>query len=409
MDGVAALERASALCDLGRWDEAAVQLRTILGTDPHNEDGRCLLAQAELGRNDNDQALQSALVAISLNPENEWPHRIASLALSELGRDQEANVMARNAVRLAPHEAQCHINLAQLLALCDSDLDEARTVADRAVVLAPHHAGSHIAVGHVAAADARTDEAATAFHRALALEPDNTAAHNGLARLQLSKGRFGNAGGLAIAAGGFADALRADPRAEVSRSNLDLVLHVFLIRTTFGIFLIAAIVGKGLRNSDDAFLRLLPALLLVFPALFVARFVSGLAPQLRSYLLRLLRNPFIAGAVTCASIAAVALVVGAAFQGATSVAFMCAAGSAAVARLILWLETRRKFKALLDPGRQVSVGLMVAVGAVIWLLVIIAVYARIQDSGDWMPVLMLFTVAMALTLAGAAHLVRRKK
>jgi hypothetical protein len=42
--------------------------------------------------------------------------------------------------------------------------------------------------------------------------------------------QLGNAGGLAQAAGGFAAALRANPRADVSRFNLDLVLHLCLVR-----------------------------------------------------------------------------------------------------------------------------------------------------------------------------------
>jgi cytochrome c-type biogenesis protein CcmH/NrfG len=50
MDSAAALVRASALCDLRRWDDAAGQLRTILASDPHNARGLCLMARAQLGQ-----------------------------------------------------------------------------------------------------------------------------------------------------------------------------------------------------------------------------------------------------------------------------------------------------------------------------------------------------------------------
>jgi hypothetical protein len=70
-----------------------------------------------------------------------------------------------------------------VLAERNPDLVEARAAADRAVWLAPLDAGSHMAVGMVAAKDARTEEATTSYQRALALEPDNWVAHNELARL----------------------------------------------------------------------------------------------------------------------------------------------------------------------------------------------------------------------------------
>jgi tetratricopeptide (TPR) repeat protein len=148
--------------------------------------------------------------AISEDPEGEWPHRLASLALSGLGRHQEAAAMARNSVRLEPHSAPCHITLAQVLAKRGSDLVEARAAADRAVSLAPLDFPSHMAVGTVAAKDARTEEATTSYQRALALEPDNWVAHNELARLTPQGSRF-DSGGLARAAGRYASAAASCP------------------------------------------------------------------------------------------------------------------------------------------------------------------------------------------------------
>ena len=342
-DGVAALERASALCGLGRWDEAAGQLRTILATDPHNEHGLCLLAQAQLGQTAYDESLRTSQTAISENPENEWSHRIASLALSGLGRDREAAAMGREAIRLAPNVAEGHINLAHILAESESDLCEALAVAERGVFLAPNDAASHIAVGSVAAAGARTEDATAAFHRALALEPDNHVAHHELARLRLMTSQLGNAGGLAQAAGGFAAALRANPRADGSRFNLDLVLHMYLVRIAYGIFLVAFVALRVSHYSDAALARVLPALLLALPAYFAARFVYELAPQLRDYLRQVLRNPFIASAVLCDAAAAAGLVVGVAVQRASTVAFGCALAFSILARLILWQQTRWRF------------------------------------------------------------------
>jgi tetratricopeptide (TPR) repeat protein len=344
MNEVAALERASALCDLRRYDDAAGQLRTVLATDPHNTRGLCLMAQVQLGQAVYDHALRTSQAAIAENPEIDWPYRLASLALSRLGRHQDARAMARTAIRLAPHEPQCHTMLARVHASSGKDLGEARTAAERAISLAPHDPASHIVVGMVAAADTRIEDATAAFHRALALEPNNSTAHHELARLQLKKHRFGNPVALAQAAGGFATALRADPRARMSRRNLDFVLHVSLGRMAYAMFVVAFFARQLHGISDAGPARWLPAMLLALPILIAVRFVAGLTPELRAQLMRLLRTPFIACAAVCDGVAAAALVVGAAVQRASSMAFGLAAIFALLALLILRLQTRRKFR-----------------------------------------------------------------
>src|ERR1022692_1434686 len=141
-DVQAALERATLLCDLRRFNEAVEQLRPALAVDPQNETGLCLMAQALLGQGFHEAALGMAQRAIAVNPDQEWPYRIAAFALDSLGRNEEAVAMARGSVRLAPHLAQAHTALARLLASGGRDLAEASAVADRALALAPHDADS---------------------------------------------------------------------------------------------------------------------------------------------------------------------------------------------------------------------------------------------------------------------------
>lgn len=59
LDADADLERASALCELGRWDDAATRLRTILATDPQNEQALGSLARALLGQKAYPEALRT--------------------------------------------------------------------------------------------------------------------------------------------------------------------------------------------------------------------------------------------------------------------------------------------------------------------------------------------------------------
>jgi tetratricopeptide (TPR) repeat protein len=340
MNAIAAHERASALCEMGRYGDAADLLRTILATEPHNEQGLCLLAQAQYGQAEYEQALRTSLAAISESPQNDWPHRIASLSLSNLGRDHEAQEMARSAVRLAPHVSDCHRVLAEALAHGGSDLGEARLAADQAVILAPLDADAHLAVASVAEAGTRIEDAVAATRRALAIDPNHAYAQNELARLTINNRDFGDIGGRARAADGFASALSADPGLAVSRYNLDVTLQNFLSGAALGIFLVAFIGIRLWHMADNAVTQRIPALLLLFPAFFAARFVSQLTPRLRSYLTGTLRNPLVFGAVALDALAAMGLVLGAMFQQATMVAFMSAAAFAVAARLVLVVRSR---------------------------------------------------------------------
>jgi tetratricopeptide (TPR) repeat protein len=415
MNGVAALDRASALCDLRRWDDAIGQLRALLAIDPHSEKGLRLMAQAHIGKEDYSEALRWSFAAISENPENEWAHRLAALALKGLGRNQEACSMAREAVRLAPLTWQSHWVLSRVLAGTGSGLHEARVAADRAAELAPHEAESHRAVGMVAAADGRTEAAIAAFTQALALEPDNAATHNELGRLTLKTSLtrrgslFGSAGGLAQAADGFATAVRADPRAEVSRRNLDLVLDVAFARQAQVILLVAWIAMLVRRSSDSGAARVLPTLLLVFPAFFALRFGFMLSPALRDYLTRFLRRLPIAGAVAGDAMAITGLVIGATVPRATSIAFACAVAFGMLARQIMWQQTRRKSKVKSSqrPHRISTAALHVA--REVLVLITLAMVVSASSSTDSNPAAGPVGLAAILGCLAAVVAIGRRK
>lgn len=302
------------------------------------------MAQAQYGKGAFDESLRASLSAITENPDNDWSHRQASRALTRLGRDHEAHVMARNAVRLAPYEAHCHWILAQALAASGSDLQEARTAADRAVSLAPYFASCHNAVGMVAAAQMRTEHARNAFLRALAIEPENAAAHNQLAMLELNERGLANTNGLARSVSGFARAVLANPREAVSRSNVDWVLDLVLARTIVQLFMIARITSLVHMASDGWLARLLPSLLVILPTISVAQFLHQLTPPLRVVLVRRLRSPQFVGALVCDALAVSGLMVGAASQLASSIAFGLAATFSLIAMLTVRVQSVRRLR-----------------------------------------------------------------
>jgi len=178
------LERASTLCQLCRYTDAQTVLSEVIAGEPRNVDAWSLMARVQLGQEQPLAALHAARAAISIAPAHEWPVRLASAALGELGRHDEAAEAAEAAVRLAPRGWRAQAQLAEALTPITPRLDEATAAAGRALDLAPGEARSHIAVGLVAEADGRRGDAAKAFVRALALDPQNGAAHANLERMR---------------------------------------------------------------------------------------------------------------------------------------------------------------------------------------------------------------------------------
>jgi tetratricopeptide (TPR) repeat protein len=309
LDARAEFRRAEALIELRRFDEAVAVLVRAIGVDHDATRGWCLLAQAQLGLGDPGSALQSAGRAVSLAPDLEWAHRLASLAFSRLGRHGEAVAAAREAVRLDPGSWRGLTRLAQALIPATSDRTEARVIAERAREVAPLVPDTHIAVGFVEAAAGNRKVALAAYHKALEIDPDNTVAHNELARLHL---RAGTAGSLAKAATGFATAVQTDPRASISRHNLDVAVGAFLARTS-GLLLVASIIARGFGNSGSVAARIAPVVLLLVPGVFVLRFVVRLSGDLRRYLRRSVVHPRTRLIAVTAEVAAVALIVVGAF------------------------------------------------------------------------------------------------
>jgi tetratricopeptide (TPR) repeat protein len=180
------LERASTLCQLCRYTEAQTVLSEMIAVEPRNADAWSLMARAQLGQEQPLAALHAARAAISITPTDDWAVRLASAALGELGRHDEAVEAAEEAVRLAPRDWRAQAQLAEALTPTKPRLGEATAAAGRALELAPEEARSHIAVGLVAEADGRPRDAAKAFVRALALDPRNGAAHSNLERVRQS-------------------------------------------------------------------------------------------------------------------------------------------------------------------------------------------------------------------------------
>ncbi len=406
-DQAAELQRAAALCDLGRSEEAASVLRRLLAEQPQSVRAWTLLALAELRAGNPDAGLRAAERAISLAPDEEWPHRLASAALKRLERYEEAIWHARECVRLDPNSWETHATLAQLLAKDKHNKLEAHQAADRALELAADQAGAHVTVGVVAAAYKERAQAEAAFRRALAIDPQNSVAHNELARVQL-RGARTNPGALASAATGFASSVQIDPRGKTSRLNLDVVMRSFLSRISYFVFIDAYIISRIASSSNQSLTRLLPLAALVIPAVFSWQFLRRLTPELRRHLLGLFRRD---GKIQFAAILealAVALLIVAAFAPASSRVGIAggAAGAALIGRLVLYEQVKKSSRAARGlPGSPTfSTPVLWFVAVALMLLALFALLATSKPGAGPGAV-----VIAIISAAGSAAIVYRIK
>jgi tetratricopeptide (TPR) repeat protein len=164
------LVQAARLTAEGRPESAIAVLVPALETFPGHSAAWCRLAAAYLDAGAPEESLAAAKRAMTLG-ERSWGHRLASLALLELGRHGEAVVSAREAVRRDAADWRCHVTLAE--ALAHDAPAEAVRVARAAVTLAPDQARAHEVLGDSAVAERDWPAAERAYRAALRLDPDN--------------------------------------------------------------------------------------------------------------------------------------------------------------------------------------------------------------------------------------------
>ena len=344
------LDRAKALSDVGRHDEAVAILRRLAAAEPDDAAVLCELARAYLGKNDHEAALETARRAVSSDPENEFACRLASSALGDLGRHREAIAPARQAVTLAPGVWQTHACMAVALANVWPRSPEARSAASHAVELAPSTAETHLVVGMVAAAAGDDRVAQRAYQSALAIDPQLGAAHEGLARLHLHTrtGIHGPAG-LANASRGFATALRTNVRDTKTRHSLDAALRSFLSTLSYLVLGTILVCGRISLDSSQSYVRMLCVALLLGPASYATRYLSRLTPELRTHLRNQILHTRLIVPSVLVSCAAALVTAAACLPTAHSALLACAITAALSGRILL-------FQAATDSARR-SAGL----------------------------------------------------
>lgn len=180
------------------------------------------------------EAATGARAMTQRHPDHVFGWKVLGAALKNLGRHDEALQPMRQAVALAPRDAEAHNNLGAVL----HDLgrmEEAEASYRRALEITPDLADAHFNRGVTLEALQRTDEAQRSYRAALAIRPGHADAWNNLGRLLRAR----DCGEEAAAA--FRAALSIDPMSTQALGNLGMVLHEL---------------GK-LTDAEDCYRRLL--------------------------------------------------------------------------------------------------------------------------------------------------------
>src|SRR5689334_9308361 len=96
------LRRAKALFDINRHRDAIPVPADSLRLNPQCAETYCYLGRALQRTGDYEQSLSVLDEAIKLAPNNEWPHRLQSIAYKEQGHSEAALDKAQEAHRLDP-------------------------------------------------------------------------------------------------------------------------------------------------------------------------------------------------------------------------------------------------------------------------------------------------------------------
>ena len=324
------LARGRLLADLGRWPEAVeVIARAAVAEDTGQ--AWCELARAQLEAGQPEDALASAGRAVALDPTEEWPHRVASAALQQLGRPDEAVRAAEQAVRLAPYAWPTHAAYAVAACRVPRLRMLAWQAAGEAARLAPDEPQAHTAARVVAMECDWREAAEQACRRVLALDPTDVDARHDLAALALLEGRLGDA------ASGFTGVAADDPGGS-ARVGLEITLWRVLRFCGLGLFLAGAAVDVLLPRdgSVPVWLRVGALLGVVGAVAFVAWSTRGTPPAAWAFARRaLLPRPLMLLGVAAVLVALVALAVAALAPAAQVLAAVRVARAAAIVGLFV--------------------------------------------------------------------------
>ncbi len=256
--------------------EAEAALRTLLAAEPADAEALMMLAHLQLVDRRFDGTLHAADAAIGAQPLAERAYRLRALALSGLGRHDEAVVAAEHAVRLDPYASivlRCYAIVLHAAGRSEQGLEMAR----RAVDLDPLDPEAHFRVGDIASDRGDRATARRAYEETLRLKPDHVAARHDLAVLDFRRRRIFRA------LRGLLDTAAAAPDEAVASHNIVGVL-AWCVGLVGSVELLTALACTQLVDAGGLASRLIDGVVNLAIAtgavVFVLRMPRRLAPAM---------------------------------------------------------------------------------------------------------------------------------
>lgn len=290
------LQKAEHLAEIERWREAVPLLIKVIAKNPHDFHANCLLSLCHYNLKDFQTALEYAESAIAAEPEEEWGHRLRSVALTEQGRKKEALKSAEEAVRLEPDESFALQTL--IYALLNSGVNKrAEEIALRMREDFPEMETTFFALGNVYLQSGNYYEAEHCFREALRLNPNSADARNNLGLTLLRQSQAAdnslfkpnnlsilNAAGEDEIQKHFTEAVRLEPTNETAAENLKNQFSYFNVLYGGLVFIPFVLIAFFVAPVMTVLMTLLG--IYGFLKLFfeVRRKRKRLAPELRMFL-----------------------------------------------------------------------------------------------------------------------------
>ncbi|WP_308129950.1 tetratricopeptide repeat protein [Kitasatospora aureofaciens] len=250
--------QASALMDLGRYDDARALLARRLAEDPTDVQGWVHLASCHWSLGDHEDLLTATGEALALDPEHFDAHWLRAYGMRRLLRPDEALAEAHEAIRIEPQRWQGYAALSEALGAWQPRWPEAFDAAATAVRLGPDSVGAHYALWKAALLNGRVDVRRQAVREALRIDPQNAWAlkdrADDAAWAAAAPPLTGAGAKLPAAAEAYATALAADPQADGLRKGLDAAVFRMLRGTRWlalVCLVIAALAARLFPTGDD--------------------------------------------------------------------------------------------------------------------------------------------------------------
>jgi tetratricopeptide (TPR) repeat protein len=177
--------------DNARYIQAQSKLEKLLSSEQSTNVSQ-LLAITSIVLGDNEEALESAIKAISLSPSSATSYLILSLAYQSLFKIDKALEAAKKALELDGDNINALVQLAKLQFGSDHLIDARETIS-KARTISPLDSDSLALSGFIALAERNLVDAEELFRRSLREKPDNADAYLGLSLTHMRQGLIAEA------------------------------------------------------------------------------------------------------------------------------------------------------------------------------------------------------------------------